>query len=270
MIYLFTALYCEAEGIIEHYGLRKNRDVHKFQVFENENMRLAITGSGAISAAVAVAYICAKYNPTDLDFIVNVGICGGAEDSVGKIFLCNKIEEASTGRSYYPDILFRHGFQEKTIVTVEKVMEEIKEDILVDMEAAGIYQAALHFVYAHQVSFLKLVSDSGAGKEFTAGTMVGLMRGNSEKIREYMDCLMKQSQDGVSIRQEQTDIGQLLEDLHCSQAMGNYLKQLVHYCRLTGVDYERPIREMHESGKLPCKSKREGKLYLEELRQQLL
>lgn len=270
LVYLFTALFCEAENMIEHYGLRKNTDEHKFQVFEGGNLRLVITGSGKIAAAAAVAYICGKYDLKENDFIVNIGVAGGLKEHIGNVYFVNKIVEESTERSYYPEMLYCHGFEEKTIVTVERAAQDISQDVLVDMEAAAVYQAALHFVYGHQLSFLKLVSDSGADSGITANSVSQLMKSRSVEICRYIDSLPGQQKIQVPVENPGGTLEKLVQDLHCSDVMEKYLVQLLRYCKLADINFEEPVRKMYQMGQLPCKSKKEGKVYLDELKGKLL
>ena len=57
MVYLFTALYCEAQIFIRQFNLTKNLENIWFQEFYNEtlNLRLTITGVGELAAAAAVS-----------------------------------------------------------------------------------------------------------------------------------------------------------------------------------------------------------------------
>lgn len=118
MIYVFTALYCEAHIFIKRYGLVKNPENTWFQEFYNESagIRLTITGVGEINASAAVSSVCSLYRPDREDLLFNVGTCAHAEKEEG-IFLCHKIVEQATGRSFYPDMLYRHEFREGTVVT---------------------------------------------------------------------------------------------------------------------------------------------------------
>ena len=57
MIYIFCALYHEAEPLIREYGLKKKTDETCFPVFfsEEENILLTVTGCGMNAATAAVA-----------------------------------------------------------------------------------------------------------------------------------------------------------------------------------------------------------------------
>ena len=72
MIYIFTALYCEAHIFIQKYNLIKNQEITWFQEFYNKTtgIRLAVTGVGEIAAAAVVSSICSLYKPADRKSVV--------------------------------------------------------------------------------------------------------------------------------------------------------------------------------------------------------
>jgi nucleoside phosphorylase len=193
MLMIITALYCEAKPFIEQYHLKKNERHTKFQVFEKDEILLLITEPGSIAAAVGVSYLCTLHSPSASDFLVNIGVCGtwSADIAPGSIFLCYKLTEEATNRSFYPDVVYRHPFEESSLVTVSSVVHASEftaadtsdftsgpvserslnrsaglseKGTLFDMEAAAIYQAASYFLQPHQLIFLKLVSDYGVAE----------------------------------------------------------------------------------------------------------
>ena len=205
MITVFCALYCEAEALIAHYQLKKDSSNAQFQVFADagQTLRVVITGVGGIAAATAVGSICTGYGIGKGDMLLNIGTCAGVCESAEGIFLGNKLVEEATGRTFYPDMLYRHAFPEAAIVTGSRPLgkpEEAERDfamqrkssacalqneardsasqqpgknggiaqteeiLLYDMEAAAIYQAGNHFVGPHRMQFIKIVSDHGIGQ----------------------------------------------------------------------------------------------------------
>lgn len=278
MIYLFTALYCEAHIFIRQFHLIKNQENTCFQEFYNEaaGVRLTVTGVGEISAAAAVGSVCSLYRPTQGDLLLNVGICAHATKKNG-IFLCSKIIEKATGKTFYPDMLYLHDFCEGTIVTGMLPWNGEHTSCtgsLYDMEAAAIYQAGARFFGPHQMIFLKIVSDNGAVKEVS---------------KEHISCLMEQYQACILdyIRQisaithhdsfhrknlcqeNETLIATFCTDLHCSKAMRDSMQQYIRYLILSEIDYVAVIQNMYEKGLLPCKDKKEGKLRFEEFKRKL-
>lgn len=302
MIYIVTAIYAEAHAIITHFHLKKDVSCVRFQVFDNPEagIRLVVTGTGMIPAAVAIADTCRRAGAGD--FLVNVGTCAGIRGGgalkeeksrpekeasgsggekscgTGQIFLCNKIKDQVTGKTFYPDILYRHEFAEGQILTGSVPYTPDKgEDgfFLYDMEAAAVYQAGLYYFGPHQMSFLKVISDDGEAEKITAEQVRELMAGNVERIAEYLNFLKEAGRR----EQESADFAKgvlekeaelLCRDMHCTQTMGAALRQWIRYGILSGADIAGIREEMYRQGKLPCKDKKEGKLCFEEFKRRIL
>ncbi len=302
MIYLFTALYCEADLFIKNYHLEKNLANIRFQEFyqEKSSIRLTITGVGEIAAAAAVSSICTTYQPKEEDFLLNIGICTRQTGKDG-IFVCNKIIEQASNKTFYPDLLYCHGLPEETIVTRmqpyslsyhseeyftplifpekmnkdnEKLQTESVNDNLYDMEAAAIYQAGSYFFAPHQMMFLKLISDAETAQEVSGENVKHCMESNRDilfRIIEMISIVTQKSQKReTAFWQEETQLTRLCHDLHCSKVMEDSLRNHIHYWELAGIDYVSVIQDMYREGLLPCRDKREGKLRFEELKKRLL
>ena len=277
MINIFTALYCEAHIFIRQFKLIKNQENTWFQEFYNEEagIRLTVTGVGEIAAAAAVGSTYSVYRPTPGDLLLNVGICAHIAKNDG-IFLCNKIIEQATGKTFYPDMLYRHGFCEGTIVTRMLPWNGEKESggKLYDMEAAAIYQAGARFLGPHQMIFLKIVSDRGAVEEVSKERAVQLMEKYQDRIFDYIGQIFAITQKSscrkkVLCQEEERLVETFCADLRCSKAMRDSMVQYIRYLTLTGVDYASIIQDMYEKGLLPCKDKSEGKRRFEEFRRSL-
>ena len=294
MIYIVTAMYAEAHAFIQRFCLKKDISHTRFQVFCNKEagIYLIISGVGTIPAAVAVGSICTESGAGEEDFLINVGVCAGIQNKtmysdgsvckMGDIFWCNKIREKVSGRTFYPDILYHHGFEEAQIVTGAKPYSEMagkelaEEDFyLYDMEAAAVYQAGAYYFGPHQMSFLKVVSDDGNAGEVTPEQIEQLIGQNMERIAGYIESLQM-----IALGQRRKDIFMEAEmikrferlccDMHCSKVMSESLRQHIRYFILSGKNFESVVEEMYQKGKLPCKDKREGKKCFEELRERLL
>ena len=274
MIYIFSAFYAEAKNIIDHYGLKKEKspEMVRFDVFANESIRLVITGVGEINAAAAVSNIGGAYGISPDDEILNVG-CGAGFSSdicLGSIILGNKLTEQMTGRTFYPDMLMKANLRECEIITAVRVLKEGREQVVYDMEAAAIYQAAAFFVGPHRMHFIKLVSD--AGERIDQSKITELFALQEDKICGYIDRLLSACVDKAPMDDTQSswNMDRLICDMRCSKVMGDQLAQLIKYCRLSGIDYKAVLDEYYTKGLLPCESKREGKKCLFELKQRLL
>lgn len=277
MIYLFTAIYPEAKPLIQRFQLKKEDNANPFDTFYNEEIgiRLVLTGVGSISAATAVGNICSYYPVSEEDFLINFGSCAGKE--IGEIFLGNKLVESATGRTFYPDILWKHPFREKEIVTESVILDRglVQEEVLYDMEAAAIYQAASFFVSPHQMYFIKVVSDKGEGAEVKVQPLQSLLEQHMDTMEDFLKELqeisdIEKAKGQVFCDGEQEMIQRFCVDLHCSKTMEAAVWQCARYGKLSGIAYEAVIDQMYRKELLPCKDKREGKVYFEEFRKQIL
>lgn len=199
MVYVFCAFYGECSGLIKHYNLKKRQTdkYYRFDVFENENqpVRIILTGQGSVMAAAAVSGAASFFGIKAEDAIINVGTCAGDYEP-GQVFICNKITEEATGRTFYPDMILRSSLPERELVTAPVVIrksihEYANKDshnmVLYDMEAAAIYQAANLYVGPHRMGFVKVVSDNGDIEGLTPDFIKGLMAGAVDEIASYVD-----------------------------------------------------------------------------------
>lgn len=304
MIYVVTALYQEAHGFIRELELKKNTAYAPFEVFDNENagIRLVVTGVGEIAAAAVVAAVCAQDGADAADFLINIGCCAAANagadsgcetvdsgmDSgygaahaaqIGDLYVCHKITEQATGKTFYPDILYRHPWKERELVTgMQPLQRAAAHGALYDMEAAAVYQAGIRFFSPDRVLFLKVVSDFGiAGQErMTAEALTGLLEQHVKEVVAFLTNLREAADEEETLRndgilqEDETVLERLFAALHCSQTMRASARQYITYAALTGYDWKAELEEWYARGLLPCKDRREGKVRLEELKQVLL
>lgn len=275
MIYLFVALHAEASPLIRHYQLKKD-GTQRFDEFYNEEkgVRLILTGVGNLATAVSVSNICTKYAVGEKDFLVNIGTCAGLSGR-GEMFLCNKIIDRLSGRTFYPDILYRHSLPEISVMTGATLTEysAMKENILYDMEATAIYQAGAYFLGPHQMSFIKIISDAGYASAVSKEQIGILIESKLPEIIKFLDTLQKagelQQKDIVRF-EEEVWLDKLCDDLCCSQTMRASVLQYFRYLLLQGVDCKNIVQKMYTANLLPCRDRREGKKRFEELKAGLL
>ncbi len=303
MIYVVTALYQEAHGFIRELELKKNTAYAPFEVFDNESagIRLVVTGVGEIAAAAAVAAVCARDGADAADFLINIGCCAAAEGAdsccepadrdmdsgygeanaaqIGDLYVCHKITEQATGKTFYPDILYRHPWRERELVTgMQPLQRAAAHGVLYDMEAAAVYQAGIRFFSPDRMLFLKVVSDFGiAGQErMTAEALTGLLEQHVKEVAAFLTNLREAADEEETLRndgilqEDEAVLERLFAALHCSQTMRASARQYITYAALTGYDWKAELEEWYARGLLPCKDRREGKVRLEELKQVLL
>lgn len=163
---LHTALSIEARPLIDHWKLRRqwSSRLGAYAESADEAIGLIVSGTGVPSAAAAVAATLARLESAGRTVrgLVSVGLtgCPWSDWAPGTPRLINQIREVSSGRTHYPDVLYRHPWEETSLETHGRpVTAKDAPQTLVDMEAAGVFVAARAFLSSHSIVFLKIVSD---------------------------------------------------------------------------------------------------------------
>lgn len=297
MIFIFTALMCEAKPLIRYYNLKKNNERTIWELYENPDcdITLAVTGTGPIAASAAVSSVLTGKNCGEGDFIINIGSCcnrRASDNDIGALYLINKLTDMETGRDFYPDMLIDSELPERSLASsarpafTEKQSDgrelmtdwsfggsDIGKAALYDMEGAFIYQTVRYYLGPSRVAFLKLVSDNGieAGNNMFSELAVKieeLMTSRLEAIARFIDEVKHRTQElsDVTAGAYERDITEKLKnDLRSSVTMENQLRQLIKYAVCAGIDMKVILDKMYQPGFLPVKSKKDGLKALKQL-----
>jgi adenosylhomocysteine nucleosidase len=160
MLNILTALNCEAQPIISHYRLKMRNNRLPFQIYENEEIRLIISGVGKVSSASATGYLYGLSDSSEHHVWLNVGVSGHRKQNIGEAFLINKITDMGTKKSYYPTFVFKHPFTSLSLETHDKSVSDYPSVAAVDMEASGFYEAACRFSTTEFIHSYKIISDN--------------------------------------------------------------------------------------------------------------
>ncbi len=155
MIFIFAAHYGEVENIIKHKKMGKRKisfpflqyfskglskakgesgegnaegDAEGIEVSERRgDILLTLTGEGRNNAAAAVAATLAKEGAKRGDILLSIGSAAmlkaaGEDRLLGKWFLIHALEEEGSGRTFYPELLYRTDFPTARLITGDKVL----------------------------------------------------------------------------------------------------------------------------------------------------
>ncbi|MBO4927147.1 MAG: hypothetical protein J5379_02720 [Clostridiales bacterium] len=277
MIFIVCALAAEAKPLIETMSLRKDTRSCPYETFfaEDSSVVLALSGMGTVAAASATTYLLTRFGfRKEKDFLLNFGSCAGKEEG---LFLINKITDEATGRSFYPDMIYdlsSFGLpfsSEKALVTVSKVVDSLSDpNLLYEMEASAIFQAGARFVPPHRILFIKYVSDSGTDdpKKITAALLTSRARKYTSTVLAVLNHLGDVSEPEINI-DEELFISTALA-LRLSETMRCELRQFFAYAQAADIDMEKILFGLHDEGRIPVRSKREGKEVLDVIRERLI
>ena len=150
MIYIVTALKPEAQAFVDYYKLKKTK-LQSYTLFYNESIKLIISGMGVANTRSATQTLINHYDITDDDIYANIGICGTPS--------CYTIGElVQFGSILYHEINYTF---EQSLTTIHCVDREqsIPQELPVDMESFGFYDAVIHNPAIQNFFVIKIVSD---------------------------------------------------------------------------------------------------------------
>lgn len=159
-IFIYAALPCEAKPLIEFYRLKKDTAINSFAVYNNNNMCLTVTGIGKNAMAAGIGYTQALFLSAQNPILLNVGIAGHKEHTIGSVFLIDKITDSDSDRRYYPPLVFTPPCPTHSLQTASKPQLFYPPLHLCDMEGSAFYETATRFSASELLHCLKIVSDN--------------------------------------------------------------------------------------------------------------
>lgn len=324
MLYIVTALYEEALPFLKEYHLKRKTDFPHFELFAGEQAFLLVTRPGALRAATALSSLLTAFPPEKHDFLLSAGCAGCAqEELLGQAFSLCRITEAASGRTRYPELLYRCPFPEAEGVTQGTVRRREPEEtlpsapgigaggvvsfparqrafgaisplpskapkpegfvsplpVLYDMEAAGIYEAAIPYFSCDKLLFLKVVSDALTGLSelpdaARRARVTECVAGIMPTLTVWLDGLLQAFRTAEASCGETGRLGEkgeilftnICEALRLSTASRHRLYQLMLYLAQSQIPYEDSMKELLAAPlAAPCRTKKEGLKYLEQL-----
>ena len=225
---LVVALSAEAQPLIDHFRLAQAVRSGSFRRFANQEhgLALAISGVGRVNAAAAVACLAAD---SGNEAWLNVGIAGHGELPLGEARMAHKIHCTSSGRNWYPPLVFDPPCTTASVRTVDRAARDFPTDDLYDMEAAGFYQIAARFAPHELIHSLKVVSDnSSRPADALTRDAVGALVGNHlETIDSLISSLRSLSTELRERAVEPEALARLLEDTHFTTTQRRQLRALL-------------------------------------------
>jgi adenosylhomocysteine nucleosidase len=240
-IFIFVALPCEAKPLIDHYKLKKDTSIKAFSIFRNDDIVLTVTSIGKTAMAAGVGYTQALHPQNPNPVLVNIGIAGHQDHTIGSLFLADKITDDDTGKRYYPPLSFTPPCPTANLISFAKPQQTYPESALCDMEASAFYETATRFSTGELIQSLKIVSDNAAfpAKNIDPKQVTALIGEQLPRISAILDELVKLA---ACIKpQEAKEFNQLLSQYHFSANEQIQLKKLLSRWRLLSDETETDI-----------------------------
>lgn len=158
MLHFITALRCEAEPLIRHYGMKPTRNHGQIPLFCGDSAQLAISGVGSLQSAIATTTLFAQ-SPEPGPWL-NVGIAGHRSADIGDLLIANKLSSRDAKKDFFPQLPLKTDIRGSHLITSNFPCFDYSEDAAFDMEGYGFYKAALHFSTLNGTHCLKVISDN--------------------------------------------------------------------------------------------------------------
>ncbi len=180
----------EARPIIEFYRLTKDITHRAFNVYENDHVKLIVSGEGKVLCAAATAYCYSLQSCPEVPAMwTNVGIVGHAVHQVGSLWRINKVTDLTTSNIIFPmNILRSSSIYGESLISVDVPETGYSGNSLYDMEASAFFLTASRFASLEYINSFKVVSDNKnqpLGK-FSLNMAAQLIEKRIEVIDDYL------------------------------------------------------------------------------------
>lgn len=233
-----VALRAEAAPFVRSFRLRRRLDVARWELFHGDDIALIVSGVGKLKSAIATTILLDQV--TSLAAVVNVGVagCDARFARIGDAFQIHRIDDEASGRSYFPDMLVSSGFPETRVATLDRPgREPRKNSCLVDMEAAGFYEAASYFLPPHGIHVIKIVSDFMEPASLSGESVMRLLEPYPMALRGFFHSLAvpPESRDSPLTEQDEVILEQLKSHLRLTATQYHHLcRSATSFCIRTG------------------------------------
>lgn len=209
ILFIFTALDCEAKPLVKFFDLKKDDSHAGFSIYRNEKIVLTVAGVGKVAMAGAVAYTLALFPDCQVPVLVNIGIAGHKVQDIGALCIAMKIIDGDTGRRFYPQLLGSDWPETRELKTTSLPSTHYRSDCLYDMEASAFYEMAVRFSSCELIHCFKVISDNERSSiekiqpklvtEWIANQMdeIGPLLQHLEKLRESIVPIELDSYDEI-------------------------------------------------------------------------
>ena len=239
MIHLICALSCEARPLIDFHELRHLPRCGLFKCYAGRNgdITLTVSGTGKINAAAAVCHAHLLFNTLPSDAWLNIGVAGHRSLAIGEPVLAHRIEDAGSGRCWYPQFAGTPPCRTSNLRTLDRPSTDYEEALL-DMEAAGFYATASRCGTAELIHVFKIISDNAAQPAVTPDEkfVSGLIAGQLNPVNTFLESLRSLSAELAGMQSYPSSFKECLERWHFTEYEQNMLLRLLHRWQLLCPD----------------------------------
>ena len=195
MLHLVCALKCEAQGVIDLLKMAPHKTSTLFDTYLDPSGRISLTvsGIGKTNSSSAVIHAYMLFKDCQNHGWLNFGIAGHANYAKATPVLTVKIIDQATGKTWYPQTLFKPACFTATLVTVDNPSSEYQDTAMYDMEASGFFESAAKVSSLELCHSIKIISDNNIQdiQHINKTTVIKLMEQNLDMISLIADEIIK-------------------------------------------------------------------------------
>jgi nucleoside phosphorylase len=240
MIHVVVALAAEARPLIARWRLRSLAPRAGYRVFEGDGVRVVVSGAGKVAAAAATAHLASLAPEAPARGWINAGVAAHASVALGAAVLAHRIEDASSGKRFYPMPVFPVPCPTADLVTVDRPVERAAGAAAYDMEGSGFFEAASRSDSAELIHCLKVVSDRGTGGEarpFEAARVESLMASALDLIDALRSAIEELVAQSASIGADPPGYAEVVERCRLSRTQAHRVRDLLRRRRALALPF---------------------------------
>lgn len=222
-----VALKPEAQPLIDAFNLRPLPGNPLFPIWENEEIKLIISGVGKIKSGAACSYLAGIYRDEDIYGWLNVGIAGHRTLPIGTPVIAHTIIDELKRIQFFPSFAFKQPCTAEICLTVESPEHLYERSCVYDMEAAGFYAIASKISPLEMIHVFKVISDNAdhSTKEITKQKVHALIEKHVGMIQDILKEMQTLIQEIAPI--ETPFLDELMRKWHFTTCETHQLKKLL-------------------------------------------
>lgn len=268
---IHCAYHQEALPLIQALRLKRDNHVHAFALFSNDNIVLIESGQGAQLTAMAIGFVAGQLQQRNIAWL-NIGIAGHANADIGRLFTAQRIIDAQSQHSHYPDPSLNQDMDPETVCSYAQANNDYQQAMLYDMEAWAFFDAALHFSSLELIQCLKIVSDNSSrpAADLDKQQVAALIQTQSDNIISVIESLRQRVQQLRSIERLPDLYHSLLSNMRFSESQKPQLQNLLRQWQQVGAPEMEPFIQQARKETLTKKNPQNSRQFLHGLEQALL
>ena len=246
-----VALPGEAQPIIERFHLSPFKH-SPFKTFRNANKErwLVISGVGKDLSEQACAHVAEVSSTNASTAWLNVGVGGHRSLPIGTILAAHKITDDTSGRTWYPPMIFDLPCNSSEVRTLKSESHNYPHDEIIEMEAAGFYEAASRYTSHELIHCLKVISDNEKSPRLKYNAVPELLAGCLDKIDNISSQLMQLSREQGQLNKPHPEMDSFLEKWAFTATQTHQLKNLLQRWSVINMHekgFETAVNSCHNS-----------------------